>query len=396
MLSKQKINHATRLGLLAVAVLSSAACESTRMSLGAADGGSAPTVSAGTSGGTGSSGTGDNIVAGSTGSTGAAGSTGAGAPSGSAGSTGATGPAGSTGPTSNLLGSVLGGVVNANAGGIQVGGPGANGTAAPVSLAVLSPTAASNAPISASVLSGPGNPVQGLLTGVTTTLTSPANLTGSLSATLAPVLGASGTLPVLSGLLGGLLPTSAANMSPLAGLNLGGTTLLGNGNAPILTNVAALSPHAAVGSPITANILSGGTSAGLLGGLTGSLPGGLGGGAASGLLGGITGGGAAGGGLLGGITGGGAASGGLLGAVTGGGAAGGVLAPVTNLVGGLTGGGAAGGGLSRVLAPVTGIVGGLTGGAAGANGGVLAPVTNLVGGLTGGAAGGGLLGGLRR
>ncbi|WP_421992474.1 hypothetical protein [Roseococcus sp.] len=365
------------LSLLASTALAAAACSGGK-TVFVPEGGSAPVVTG---------------AMGPTGPTGATGSTGA------TGATGTTGPSGTNGTSTAIAANPLGGVLNLNLAGVQVGGPQAGGTPAPVTASILGTTPAPNAPISASVLSGPGNQVLGLLTNVSTTVTNPGTLLGSLSATTAPILGAAGTLPVVSNLLGGLLP-STPGAAPLVGLSLGDTRLLGNGQTPSLVNAALLGSTPAAGSPITANVLTAATSGGLLGGLTGALP------VAGGLLGGSGTGGAAGGGvlapvtgLLGGLTGGGAAGGGVLapvtnlvGGLTGGAAGGGVLAPVTNLVGGLTGGGAAGG--TGALAPVTNTVNGLLGGLGGRPGGatgVLAPVTGTVNGLVGG-----LLGGLAR
>lgn len=352
----------------ALAGLTLAACSRNRAELGMLDGGSAPVVSptpapaapgpAGAHDAPSPAGaTGAHGPVGATGAPGPAGATGAPGP---AGATGAPGPVGATGPAGEpaaLLPGTLSGVAEVNVAGLQLGSPGTVSSPTPVAVGLLAPTPAPNAPISANVLTGPGNQVQGVLTGVTATVANPGSLTGALGATVAPLLGSSGTLPLASPLLSGLLPP--AGTAPLAGLTLGGTRLLGNGTTPTLVNAAVASPAPAVGSAVNANVLSGTSANGVLAPVTN-------------VVAGVTGG--AGGGVLAPVV-------GVVNGVTGtlGGANGGVLAPVVGVVNGVTGG--LGGANGGVLAPVTNVVVGVTG----ANGGLLAPVTGLVGGVLGGA-----------
>lgn len=286
-------------------------------------GGGSGSADSGGNGGTGGNGNGGGPIA--TGPQGPAGPTG---PQGPAGPQGPTGPAG----TATLLGGALGGTASVNAGGLQVGGTGANGTAGTVAASVLGPTAAPNAPVSASVLSGPGNQVQGLLTGVTTVASSPTTLGNSILATTQPLLGTAGTLPLVSQVTGGLLPNAPPGSVPLVGATLGQTAILGNGQTPVLANAAVISPTAAAGSPITANVLSGG-SGGALAGATGG----------GGVLGGVT-------NLVGGVT----------GAVAGAPASGG--GAVTNTVNNATAARPVQGLVGGALNTVGGVLGGVTGG----------------------------------
>lgn len=132
-----------------------------------------------------------------------------------------------------------------------------------------------------------------MLTGLTTTVSNPTTLGNSVLATTQPLLGSAGTLPVVSQLTSGILPNAPPGSVPLAGATLGQTALLGNGQTPVLANAAVASPALASGSPITANVLSGGSGAalssgggGLLGGVTGTASGATG--AATNVAGGAT------------------------------------------------------------------------------------------------------------
>jgi hypothetical protein len=325
-------------GSLAVLLLSSVAACSGRSSAGLAAGDGAAVAANGSSGTSGTAASGSGSSGSGTDGSSANGSASAGTDGSSSGPTVATGPQGAPGPQgpagvqgvpgtpATLLGGALGGAASVNAGGLQVGGAGSNGSTGTVAVSALGPAGAPNAPVSASVLSGPGNQVQGLLTGVTTTVSNPTTLGNSVLATTQPLLGASGTLPVVSQVTSGLLPTAPAGSVPLVGATLGQTALLGNGTTPSVVNAAIVSPTAASGSPVTANVLSGGSGAALVGG---------------------------GGSALGGVT-------SVVGGVTGAPAAAG--APATNLVGGAT-----------TARPVQGLVGG---------------TLNTVGGVLGNTTGG--------
>lgn len=134
-------------------------------------------------------------------------------------------------PTPAPAAGLLNGVVNASVAGSTVG----SGSPSILSASVLSPTPAVAGPVSVTALPGQ-NAVQGLVSGLTSTVSNPGTLLSSVQATLP------GTLPV------GALPVlgSATTAAPLVNLNLAGTPLLGSASAtPVLANAAIAAPTAA-------------------------------------------------------------------------------------------------------------------------------------------------------